>query len=312
MPAGTADTPTLAARSTNHSQRVVTSVSALQPTSRCLRTNSGPPLSIREPDGRVRIASRGSTLVSTPYRQNYLKNVEELLSDRSSRGADGQLRETRIAVGVSSVDRLVEVLLVELVDERPTKSVEVRHVEIVLLAERGELLVVGDRVELLVEIGESFRRLVGDPLLVVKPEMVFTFAIDDVADHDECDLRDGALAAEGGEIEIDHRTDGAVALPRRQPEAPTECVGETKLFETVSTLTVAFHRGVAFFVKAADVVAEIAVGRISASDTSCAWGDQSPAASSFVALEIGTRDSTITGTATQPIDVLPIGLGSRA
>ena len=206
----------------------------------------------------------------------------------------------------------MEVLFIELVDQGPPEAIEIRDVEVVLLAERGELVVVGDRVELVVEVGEPFRWLFGDPFLVVETEMVFALAIDDVTDHDECDLRDGALAAEGGEIEIDHRTDGTVALPGRQPEAPTECVGETELFETVSTLTVAFHRGVAFLVKAAEVVAEIAVGRISASDTSCAWGDQSPAASSFVALEIGTRDSTITGTATQPIDALPIGLGSRA
>ena len=201
----------------------------------------------------------------------------------------------------------MEVLFIKLVSQRPAEAVEIRHVEVVLLAECGELLVVGDRVELLVEVREPFGRLVGDPLLIVKPEMVLALAIDDVPDHDECDFGDGTLATEGGEIEFDHCTDGAVALPGGQAEAPTERVGEAQLFEAVGTPTVAFHGGVALFVKPADAVAEIAVGRLCATDTCRTRSNQSPATGGFVALEVGTRDSTITGTATHPPDFFLIG-----
>ena len=155
-----------------------------------------------------------------------------------------------------------------------------------LLAERGELVVVGDRVELVVEVGEPFRWLFGDPFLVVETEMVFALAIDDVADHDERHFRDGALAAEGGEIEIDHRADSAVALPRRQIEAATERVGEAELFEAMGTPTVPFHRGMALLVEPANAVAEVAVGRVRPSDTGRTRRNQPPAAGGLVALEV--------------------------
>jgi hypothetical protein len=115
----------------------------------------------------------------------------------------------------------VEVLLIELVGERPAKSVEIRHIKVELLAKRCELAVVSDRVELFVEVRESFRWLFGNSFVIVETEVMFAFAVNDVADDDQCDLRDGALAAEGGEVEVDHCTDSAVALSRRQSEAAT-------------------------------------------------------------------------------------------
>ena len=71
----------------------------------------------------------------------------------------------------------MEVLFIELVSQGSAEAVEVRHVEIVLFAECGELLIVGDRAELLVEIGKPFGRLVSDPLLIVKSEMVLAIAL---------------------------------------------------------------------------------------------------------------------------------------
>lgn len=71
----------------------------------------------------------------------------------------------------------MEVLLVELLDERSPQSIEVRHAELVCLTEVGKAVLVGDRSKLLVEVLEPFWGLIGDPVGVVETEMVFAFAI---------------------------------------------------------------------------------------------------------------------------------------
>ena len=48
------------------------------------------------------------------------------------------------------------------------------------------------------------------------------------ADHDQRDFGDSALAAEGGEVKVDHRADGAVALPQRQSETAAQRVCESE------------------------------------------------------------------------------------
>lgn len=41
--------------------------------------------------------------------------------------------------------------------------------------------------------------------VVTETEMMLTFTVDNMADHDERDLWDGTLTTEGGEVEVDHR-----------------------------------------------------------------------------------------------------------
>ena len=244
----------------------------------------------------------GYGLSSEPNRP-HLQGVTSKLILWSGGGAGSEAWQTRIAVGVPAVDCIVESLLVELISECPSEPVEVGHVKIVLLAERGELVVIGNRAKLVVEVREALWWMLGDPLVVVETEVVFALAVDDVADHDQRDLRDGALAAEGREIEIDHRADGAVALPRCQPEAATQGVRKSEFFETVSALTVALHCGVAFLVKPTDVLTQVVFGRVCAADARRARRNQPPAADGFVALEVSPRDGTITGTLAEPTDI---------
>ena len=101
---------------------------------------------------RVKESYRVFSLVSSLCRQSYLKSERWLPARLSRRGTDTELGKARVTIGIPPVDRIVEVLLIELVDECPAQPVEVRHVEVVLLAERRELAVVGDRVELLVAL----------------------------------------------------------------------------------------------------------------------------------------------------------------
>ncbi|EMA41980.1 hypothetical protein C447_00280 [Halococcus hamelinensis 100A6] len=167
-----------------------------------------------------------------------------------------------------------------------------------LLAEFCELLIISDRLELLIEVGESLGRLFLEPLVIVEAEMMFPLSVDDMADHDERDFWDGTLASENGKIEIDHGTDSAVALPRCELKTAAECVREAELLETVSLLAVAFHRWMALLVKSTNVFTEVVFGRISLTDARRARSDQPPSARGFVTLEVGTRDGTITGSPT--------------
>ncbi|EMA36900.1 hypothetical protein C447_13582 [Halococcus hamelinensis 100A6] len=187
----------------------------------------------------------------------------------------------------------MEVAFVELVDEGSTESIETGRVEVVVLAEARERFLIGDGAELVVEGCEFLWGLIGDPLVVVETEMMLTFAVDDVADHDEGDLGDSTLTTEGGEVEIDHRPDGAVALPRGEIETTTQSVGQSELFEPVSTPAVALHRGMALVVEPPNVLTQVVLGCVRATDTRRTRRDEPPSTDGFVALEVCSRNSTI-------------------
>ena len=112
--------------------------------------------------------------------------------------------------------------------------------------------------------------------------------VDDVADHDERDLGDGTLTAEGGEVKINHSADSAIALPWGKVKATTEGMGQSKLFETVRTPAVALHRGMAFVVEPPNVLAEVVFGCVSLANTRRTWRHESPSPDGFVALEVGS------------------------
>ncbi|EMA56702.1 hypothetical protein C451_00920 [Halococcus thailandensis JCM 13552] len=88
------------------------------------------------------------SLVSSSYRQKHLKNGWQPSTHQSRRGADSRIWETWVAVGIEAVDRIVEVLLVELLGQGPAEAVEIGDVEIIFLAECCELIVIGDRMKL--------------------------------------------------------------------------------------------------------------------------------------------------------------------
>ena len=159
-------------------------------------------------------------------------------------------------------------------------------IEVVVLAEVRERFFISDRVELVVEVGEFLWGLVGDPLVVVETEMVFAFAVNDVADHDERDLGNGTLATEGGKVKIDHGADSAITLPRGEIEATTEGMGQPELLETVSPPAVALHCGMTFIVEPANVLAEVVLGCVGTADTRRTRRHEPPPPDGFVTLEV--------------------------
>ncbi len=180
----------------------------------------------------------------------------------------------------------MEATLVELVDEGSAEPIKTGGIEVVFLTEARERFLVGDGVELLVEVGEFLGGLVGDPLVVMETEMMLAFAVDDVADHDERDFGNGTLTPEGGKVEVDHRPNSPVALPRGEVEATTQGVGQSELLETVSTPAVALHRRMTLVVEPANVLAEVVLGCICAADTRCTRRDEPPLSDGFVTLEV--------------------------
>ena len=99
----------------------------------------------------------------------------------------------------------MEILLIELLNERPPQPIKIRHAEIVGLTECREAVLISDRAKLLVEVAQSLRRSIADPLGVMGTEVVFALAIDDMPDNDECHFGNRALTTENGEIEVDPR-----------------------------------------------------------------------------------------------------------
>ena len=123
--------------------------------------------------------------------------------------------------------------------------------------------------------------------------MALALAVDHVADHDERDLGDRALAPERDEIEIDHDPDDAVALSRREREVATQRVGQPELFETVGASAVPLRRRVALVVKPADALREVVFGRIRPANPGRARRDQASPTNGLVALEVGPCDGAV-------------------
>src|SRR5699024_12666001 len=60
--------------------------------------------------------------VSSPCRQKHVNSDRRLPARPSSRGIDAETRQTRVAIGIATVHRVVEALIVELLGQGPTRS----------------------------------------------------------------------------------------------------------------------------------------------------------------------------------------------
>jgi len=210
-------------------------------------------------------------------------------------------RQVRVTVRRPAEDRTLEVVFFELFLQHVLQAVDVRRREVVPPEQPPERLFVFQRGEPVVQLLERFGRLCLEPILVVESEAFTPLAVDDVLDDHERDLRDGALAPEGGEVDLLHDPQRAVPFPGCHVQVVTEGLRDADPVEVVHPLGVARHRGVLFVVETAQVLVEVSVRSLGAADPGRARRDDLPAPRPGVPPGLRTVECARTGLGREPL-----------